>query len=138
MALAEGAELPGEQVEFVAEAAFHQNLRLAGSRVSDGDPLLASGTVLGSREIGLLAEVGLDKVLARPRPRVVILTIGNDLIAPGLPLTRLTHAYDATTSLIAASARADVPRCSRSASSRTTPRPCGVRWGSSSSAPTYR
>lgn len=107
VALADGADLPGEQVEFVAEAVFHQNLNLAGSHVADGDPLLSSGTRLDARAIGLLAEVGLDKVLARPRPRVVVLTTGADLVAPGLPLTRLTHSYDATTSLIAAAARAD-------------------------------
>lgn len=106
VALAEGTE-DDELVTFAAEVTFHQNLRLVGSRIADGDPLLASGTVLDARSIGLLAEVGLDKVLARPRPRVVVMTLDADLVAPGLPLTRLVQGYDATTPLVAAAARAD-------------------------------
>ncbi len=97
----------GDEVEFSAEAVFQQELVLAGSRISDGDLLLPTGSVLDPRAIGLLAEVGIDKVLARPKPRVVVASIGNDLVDPGLPLERLQQRYDSGTPLIAAAARAD-------------------------------
>ncbi len=97
----------GDEVEFRAEAVFQQELALAGSRISDGDLLLGNGSVLDPRAIGLLAEVGIDKVLARPKPRVVVASLGADLVDPGLPLERLHHRYDSGTPLIAAAARAD-------------------------------
>jgi len=97
----------GDEVEFTAEAVFQQELELAGSRISDGDLLLGNGAVLDPRAIGLLAEVGIDKVLARPKPRVVVASLGTDLVDPGLPLERLHQVYDASTPLVAALARAD-------------------------------
>ncbi|MCW5954846.1 MAG: hypothetical protein KIT69_21535, partial [Propionibacteriaceae bacterium] len=96
-----------EEAQFAAEVAFQSGLEPAGARIADGDLLLASGTVLDARAIGLLAEVGIDKVLARPKPRVVVASIGADLVDPGLPLERLNQVYDAGTPLIAAAARAD-------------------------------
>ena len=99
------AEDTPDAVRFTREAVFHEHLRPAGSRVADGDALLPSGTVLDPRMIAMLAEVGLDKVLARPKPRVVVATVGADLVEPGFPLTRLTQTYDAVTAMIAASAR---------------------------------
>ncbi|MGB7961652.1 MAG: gephyrin-like molybdotransferase Glp [Propionicimonas sp.] len=104
--LGKGVEV-GDGVEFRSEVSFNQNLIVAGSRVADGDFLLAPGAVLNARSIALLAEVGHDKVLARPRPRVVVATVGNDLVDPGLPLERLSQSYDALTSLVAASAGQD-------------------------------
>ena len=63
--------------------------------------------MLTPRALGLIAEVGHDKVLARPRPRVALVTAAKGLIEPGLPLTRLTERYDSTTTLLAASLRDD-------------------------------
>lgn len=97
----------GEDVQFTAEVAFQDNLRPAGSRISDGDQLLASGARLTPRALALIAEVGHDKVLARPRPRVVVLTADSALVEPGLPLTRLSEAYDACTTLLTATVRDD-------------------------------
>ncbi len=106
VALADGTQV-GDEVEFTAETSFHENLLLAGSRIADGCPLLESGTVLTSRTLGLLAEVGIDKVLARPKPRVVVASIGTELVEPGAPLERIGQAYDSATALLATTARAD-------------------------------
>jgi molybdopterin molybdotransferase len=103
----EHTAVAGREVEFRQEATFQQNLLLAGSRVADGDKLLGSGARLTPRAIGLIAEVGHDKVLARPHPRVAIVTTGQGLVEPGLPLTSLTQRYDSTTPLLAAAARDD-------------------------------
>ncbi|MCC6496198.1 MAG: hypothetical protein IT193_08055, partial [Propionibacteriaceae bacterium] len=104
MPLAEGLAV-ADEVQFTSEARFQQNLRLAGSRIADGDTLVAKGSVLTPRTLAVIAEVGHDKVLARPRPRVVVLTADEFLTAPGLPLTRLSETYDATTTLLAATLR---------------------------------
>ncbi len=101
------AEAVGEEVRFTAAAGVHQHLLLAGSRVSDGQLLAGPGEELTPRLLGLIAEVGHDKVLARPRPRVVVMTADRALVEPGLPLTRVTQSYDAGTTLLAATARRD-------------------------------
>ncbi|MCB0911462.1 MAG: hypothetical protein KDB60_07595 [Propionibacteriaceae bacterium] len=104
--LAEGVA-GDDAVRFTAEARFQQNLVRAGSRITDGDLLVPSGTELTPRVLGLIAEVGHDKVLARPRPRVVVLTADTALVEPGLPLTRLSETYDSCTTMLAASVRRD-------------------------------
>jgi len=96
-----------DEVQFTTEAQVHQNVRLAGSRVADGDQLVAKGSVLTARSLAVIAEVGNDKVLAMPRPRVVVLVADETLRAPGLPLARLSESYDATSTLLAATLRDD-------------------------------
>lgn len=94
-------------VEIGSEVRLYQNLRRAGSELADGTPLLRAGEVLTPRSVAVLAEVGLDKVLVRPRPRVVVLTVGESLVAPGQALTNPQQRYDSATALITAAARAD-------------------------------
>ncbi|MEI2785732.1 MAG: gephyrin-like molybdotransferase Glp [Candidatus Nanopelagicales bacterium] len=56
-----------------------ENIAMAGSEVSAGDTLLTVGQVLGSREIAVLAAIGVGKVPAYPRPRVAVITTGTEL-----------------------------------------------------------
>ena len=81
-----------------------QHVRRAGEDVTEGDLLIENGTVLGPRHLGLLAAVGRDTVLSRPRPRVVILSTGSELREPGTPLGH-DSVYDGNSWLLAASAR---------------------------------
>lgn len=97
----------GRSATFTYEAQVNQNVSLRGSDLAEGTPLLASGTVLDERSIAVLAEVGLDKVLVRPRPRLVVFSVGPDLLAPGLPVMAVNQRYASATPLIAAAARAD-------------------------------
>lgn len=103
----EAGRVEGQHVVIDREVRLYENLRRAGSELADGTPLLAAGEVLTPRSVAVLAEVGLDKVLVRPRPRVVVLTVGDALVAPGQPLTRPQQRYDSSTALITAAARAD-------------------------------
>ncbi|MBA2639174.1 MAG: molybdopterin molybdotransferase MoeA [Nocardioidaceae bacterium] len=82
-----------------------QHVRHTGEDVAEGELLLEEGTLLGPREIGLLAGVGRPRVRARPRPRVVVLSTGNELRDPGQPLG-FDSIYDANSYLLAASVRA--------------------------------
>jgi len=60
-------------------------IRRRGEDVREGDVVLEGGTRLGPTQVGLLAAVGRDRVKARPRPRVVVLSTGDELVEPGLP-----------------------------------------------------
>jgi molybdopterin molybdotransferase len=81
-----------------------QHVRHAGEDVRRGDVLLEDGSVLGPRQLGLLASVGRAQVRARPRPRVVIMSTGAELREPG---TSLGHdsIFDANSYMLAAAAR---------------------------------
>ena len=59
------------------------HIRPIGGDVRAGDALLAAGTVLGAAQIGALAAAGIAEVLCRRRPRVVVLSTGTELRAPG-------------------------------------------------------
>ncbi|MDH6222304.1 molybdotransferase-like divisome protein Glp [Streptomyces pseudovenezuelae] len=63
-----------------AEARAH--VRAKGSDVKAGDRALDAGTVLGPPQIGLLAAIGRGTVRVRPRPRVVVMSTGSELVQP--------------------------------------------------------
>jgi molybdopterin molybdotransferase len=63
-----------------------RHIRRAGEDTAAGTPVLATGTHLGATQVGLLAAVGRERVLARPRPRVVVLSTGSELVEPGAAL----------------------------------------------------
>ncbi|HTY73424.1 MAG TPA: gephyrin-like molybdotransferase Glp [Actinomycetes bacterium] len=71
------------RVSVKAPVEVGRHIRRSGDDVSAGDVVLAAGTRLGPRHLGLLAAVGRDRVLARPRPRVVVLSTGSELVEPG-------------------------------------------------------
>ncbi|MER5600375.1 gephyrin-like molybdotransferase Glp [Streptomyces sp. NPDC002265] len=64
-----------------AEARAH--VRAKGSDVRAGDLALEAGTVLGPSQIALLAAIGRGTVRVRPRPRVVVMSTGSELVQPG-------------------------------------------------------
>jgi len=82
-----------------------QYVRRAGEDVWEGDLIVAEGTVLGPRHIGLLASVGRAQIRARPRPRVVVLSTGSELRDPGTGLG-FDSIYDGNSFMLAAAARA--------------------------------
>jgi molybdopterin molybdotransferase len=59
------------------------HIRRTGEDVHRGDAVLEAGTRLGPGQLGLLAAVGRDRVVVRPRPRVVIISTGSELVEPG-------------------------------------------------------
>ena len=62
------------------------NVRRAGEDVAAGDTVLTAGTHLGAVQIGLAAAVGRSRLLVRPRPRVVVVSTGSELVEAGQPL----------------------------------------------------
>jgi molybdopterin molybdotransferase len=67
--------------------AFHEgaNVRPAGEDVRAGSVLVPAGRRLAAPELGILASSGHASVLVHPRPRVVVLSTGDELVEPGRP-----------------------------------------------------
>ena len=63
-----------------------ENVRRKGEDVRAGDVVLRAGARLGPAQIGLLAAVGRDRIKVRPKPRVVVLSPGSELVEPGSPV----------------------------------------------------
>nr|WP_246212948.1 gephyrin-like molybdotransferase Glp [Streptomyces abyssomicinicus] len=85
-----------------AEAGAH--VRRAGSDMKAGDRALTAGTVLGPAQLSLLASVGRATARVRPRPRVVVLSTGSELVPPGEPL-KPGQIHDSNSFALTAAAR---------------------------------
>src|SRR4029078_11553174 len=70
------AVLPGQFISF------------AGSDSARGETLLRRGKEIGAREIGMLAACGLDRIDVVRRPKVAVLSTGDELVEPGPPPRR--------------------------------------------------
>ena len=79
-----------------------ENVMLAGADIAAGARALGPGTRLTPREIGLLSALGVDEVSVRARPRVGILSTGDELVRPGEQLdSRAGEIYDVNSYTIA-------------------------------------
>jgi len=72
----------------------------AGTDMARGELVLRKGTRLSARETGVLAAIGRGTVTVVRRPRVAIISTGDEIIAPGAPAAPAT-VYDANATLLA-------------------------------------
>jgi putative molybdopterin biosynthesis protein len=110
-----GALTPRAETEFAAQRSPIQlfvrravtpgaNVTFAGTDIAAGECVAYGGTLLSSRETGVLAAVGAAEVAVFRRPRVAILSTGDELIAPGAPM-RPGLVYDSNARIVADAVR---------------------------------
>jgi len=76
----------GDRVQVFRSVVPGENIAYAGSDIMLGELILRRCTRLGVRELGVLAATGLKHVRVYRRPRVAVISTGNELKEPGSPL----------------------------------------------------
>jgi molybdopterin molybdotransferase len=76
-----------DEIEIFAAASPGQNIGRRGADILAGDRVVSAGDLLTPSRIGALAAIGRTEVEVYARPRVAILSTGNEVVEPGQPLS---------------------------------------------------
>ncbi len=99
--MVEYTDVDEEGVQIRRAATAGENVSYAGTDIARGESVLRAGQPLSSREIGVLAALGIAQVLVYRKPKVAIFSTGNEIVAPGAPLP-MGAVYDSNAAIIAA------------------------------------
>jgi molybdopterin molybdotransferase len=96
------------QVAISIAPAVAANIRRAGEDIQAGERVISAGTEIDPAVAGVIASVGIGEVACARRPRVTVLTTGDELREPGTPLEpgtiRNSNAYTLSGLITAAGA----------------------------------
>lgn len=82
----EQVEARGDRIGIGSKHRCGENVRSAGEDLRKGETVLPAGRLLIPPDIGLLASVGITQVRVTPRPRVALISTGDELCPVGQPL----------------------------------------------------
>lgn len=94
---------PGSRVAIERPAHVGLNIRRRGEDVHHGEEILPARTLLSSRQLGVLAAAGIQRVQVHRRPRIAVISTGSELVAPTSP-RREGHIFESNSQMIAAAA----------------------------------
>jgi len=101
----ENTEKADGGVRVTQAAAPGLDVRAVGSGVAGGEPVLGAGARVGPAEIGVLATVGAVAAPCHRRPRVVVLSTGDEVVDPAAEALRRGQVRDSNRSMLAALCR---------------------------------
>lgn len=106
----------GQDIAVFARAVGGQNVGRRGADIAAGDVVVAAGDVITPSRVGALAATGSADLLVYARPRVAVVSTGNEVVDPGRPLPP-GHIYDVNRFTLSAivSAHGGVPEPKRPA-----------------------
>ncbi len=84
--MVEDTEREDDELTVFSSVTQNENVMKKGSDIKVGDSVLEAGTVLRSREIGVLAALGKSRVNICKVPIVAVLSTGGEITEPGKPL----------------------------------------------------
>ena len=84
--MVEHAETRDSELRIARAVTAGSGISFAGTDITAGETVLRQGTLLTSRDTGVLAAIGVAKVNVWRKPIVAILSTGDEIIAPGDPM----------------------------------------------------
>lgn len=100
----EATNAAADTVEIRISAKDGQHIRRAGEDVEAGTPVLRAGQTVTPAALGLAAALGLGELTVIPRQRVLVMSTGTELVAPGTPLAP-GQIYESNAVMLAAALR---------------------------------
>ena len=102
--MVEHATVDGERLSIYRPVAPGSGVSFAGTDMAVGELVLRKGTQLTSRETGVLAAIGVSETRVVRRPRVAIISTGDEIVEPGRPLPPAS-VYDSNATMLADAVR---------------------------------
>jgi len=102
--MVEHAEALGKELRIARAVTAGSGISFAGTDITAGETVLRRGCLLTSRETGVIAAIGVAHVSVWKKPIVAILSTGDEIIAPGEPMSP-AKVYDSNGQVLADAVR---------------------------------
>ncbi len=104
VAMVEHTDVAGGELIVTKAVTPGFGVSFAGTDIAAGETVLRRGELLGSRETGVLAAIGAGRVTVWRRPRVAIVSTGDEILEPGRPM-RPGMVFDSNAQILADAVR---------------------------------
>jgi putative molybdopterin biosynthesis protein len=102
--MVEHADATGDTIQIGRAVTAGSNVSFAGTDMTAGEMVLRRGQILSSRDTGVLAAIGVAGIDVWRKPIVAILSTGDEIIAPGVPM-QPARVYDSNAQVLSDAVR---------------------------------